>query len=201
MNIVFDLGGVIVTWEPEAIVAKAFTDPDVRSKVLREIVRHPDWIELDRGTLSREDAIERGARRTGLPEGRVEYFMRQVPPALTPISGTVDLLYRLKSKGHTLFCMSNMHFPTIEYLEKTLTIWGLFKGTAISCRLHSCKPEPAIYTYLLETYGLEERDTVFIDDMEENLITASRVGMATIKFENPAQCEMDLQALGCLDER
>ena len=68
----------------------------------------------------------------------------------------------------------------------------------ISCRLNLCKPEAAIFTYLLETYGLDGADTVFIDDTEVNLSAAAKFGIHTVKFESPAQCESRLQALGCI---
>lgn len=198
MNIVFDLGGVVVTWEPEVIIAKVFADPVVQARVRTQIIRHADWLALDRGTLPQQDAIVRAAKRTGLPEADVAEFLRQVPPALVAIPGTVDLLYRLKARGHTLFCLSNIHVASIDYLEKSYTFWEVFTGAVISCRLHLCKPEPAIYTYLLETYGLDSAGTVFIDDTEVNLLAAAQFGIHLVKFESPAQCESQLQALGCI---
>jgi putative hydrolase of the HAD superfamily len=60
------------------------------------------------------------------------------------------------------------------------------------------KPEPAIYAYLLKTYGLNGTETVFIDDMDVNVAAAAQFGIHTIKFENPAQCARQLQELGCL---
>ena len=198
MNIVFDLGGVVVTWQPEVISAKVFADPVVQARVRTHIIGHADWLALDRGTLPRQDAIVRAAQRTGLSEAEVAAFLRQVPPALVAIPGTIDLLYRLKAKGHTLFCLSNMHVASIDYLEHSYTFWEVFAGAVISCRLHLCKPEPAIYTYLLETYGLDGLDTVFIDDTDVNLSAAAQFGIHTVKFESPAQCERQLQALGCI---
>src|ERR1051325_684581 len=65
LNIVFDLGGVVVAWRPDEIVARAFADPATQQLVRREIIGHPDWLELDRGTLSWDTAITRGAERTG----------------------------------------------------------------------------------------------------------------------------------------
>ena len=198
MNIVFDLGGVVVRWEPEVIIATVFVDPVVQAIVRKEIIGHADWLALDRGTLPRQDAIVRAARRTGLLASEVAALLRQVPPALVAIAGTVDLLYRLKARGHTLFCLSNMHVASIDHLEQAYTFWEVFTGIAISCRLHMCKPEPAIYAYLLETYGLDGANTVFIDDTEANLRAAMRFGLHTIKFESPAQCERQLRALGCI---
>jgi putative hydrolase of the HAD superfamily len=198
LNIVFDLGGVVVTWEPEVIIAKVFADPVIQARIRTQIIGHADWLALDRGTLPRQDAIVRAAKRTGLSDADVAEFLRQVPPALVAIPGTVDLLYRLQAQGHTLFCLSNMHVASIDHLEKSYTFWEVFAGVVISCRVHLCKPEPAIYTHLLETYGLDEADTVFIDDTEVNLSAAVQFGIRTVKFESPAQCESQLQALGCI---
>ena len=195
MNIIFDLGGVVVTWQPEDIIAKVFADPADQAMARTQILGHDDWIALDRGTLPRHAAIERAAKRTGLSEGHVAEFLRQVPPALVAIPGTIDLLYGLKAQGHMLFCLSNMHVASIDHLEKSYTFWEVFAGVVISCRVHLCKPEPAIYTYLLETYGLDGADTVFIDDTEVNLSAAKQFGIQTVKFESPAQCKSQLQAI------
>jgi HAD superfamily hydrolase (TIGR01509 family) len=200
VNIVFDLGGVVVTWEPKTIIAQVFADPMVQALVHTEIFRHADWLALDRGTLPWQEAVRRGAQRTGLSEAAVATVLQQVPPALVAIPETVDLLYRLKAQGHTLFCLSNMHVASIAHLEQAYTFWDVFTGIVISCRLHLCKPEPAIYAYLLERYGLDGAHTVFIDDTEANL-TAAQFGMRTIRFEWPAPCEHQLHVLGCLAPR
>jgi putative hydrolase of the HAD superfamily len=199
LNIVFDLGGVVVKWEPEAIIATVFTDPRVQSLVHREVFGHDDWLALDRGTLSYQEAVLRAVRRTGLSGSDIVRLLRKVPPSLTPIPEVVSLLYRLKAQGHSLFCLSNMHLASIEHLERVYTFWEVFTGVVISSRLHLCKPEPAIYACLLETYAIEGAQTVFIDDMETNLNAAVQFGMQTIKFASPAQCERQLQALGCLN--
>lgn len=198
MNIIFDLGGVVVTWKPEAIIAKVFANPVVQARVLTEIVGHADWLALDRGTLPYQDAIVRAAERTGLSVHEVAGFMRQVPPSLVAIPGTVELMYQLKARGHKLFCLSNMHIASIEHLERVYTFWEVFEGKVISCRIHLIKPEPAMYAYLLKKYRLDERETIFIDDGEVNLQAAKKFGIHTIRFESPLQCEGQLKVLGCI---
>ena len=198
MNIIFDLGGVVVTWQPKEIISKVFADPIVQETVRTEIIEHADWLALDRGTLPTKDAIVRAAKRTGLPESDVAHFLRQVPPALVAIPASVDLLYRLKSRGHALFCLSNIQHGSIEHLETAYSFWEVFSGRVISSRVQLLKPEPAIYAYLLETYCLNVEETIFIDDMDANLAAAARFGIHTMKFENPAQCEKQLRSLGCL---
>jgi len=86
----------------------------------------------------------------------------------------------------------------MEHLEHVYPFWEVFAGRVISCRVHSCKPDPAIYAYLLEQYGLEGPQTVFIDDTKVNLEAAAQCGLHTIQFKNPAQCERELRALGCI---
>jgi putative hydrolase of the HAD superfamily len=198
LNIVFDLGGVVVTWEPEAIIAKIFENFEVRAKVRSGVFRHADWLELDRGVLPQPDAVARAAARTGLSESEIEKLFRTVPPSLVAIPGTVDLLYRLKERGHRLYVLSNMHFASIEHLETTYTFWDVFEGGVISCRIHLIKPEPEIYSHLLRKYALNGAETVFIDDTEVNLEAAARFGILTIRFENPEQCEEQLRALNCI---
>ena len=65
MNIVFDLGGVVVRWEPEVIITKVFADPVVQGVVRAEVFGHADWLALDRGTLPRHDAIVHAAQHIG----------------------------------------------------------------------------------------------------------------------------------------
>ena len=82
LNIMFDLGGVVVTWEPEVLIAHVFADPAVQALVRTEIFGHADWLALDRVTLLRQDAIGRAVQRTGLSEADVAALLQQVPPAL-----------------------------------------------------------------------------------------------------------------------
>lgn len=197
MNIVFDLGGVVFTWEPEKIIARVFADPAVRTLVRSKIFEHADWDQLDRGTLLYPEATLRAAARTGLPKSAMARLFRQVPLSLLGLPETVALLRRLKAMGHRLFYLSNMHVASIDYLERAYTFWDVFVGGVISCRVHLIKPEPEIYRYLIKQYGLNKRQTIFIDGLAANLEPAERIGMQTIKFENPVQCERRLEILGC----
>jgi putative hydrolase of the HAD superfamily len=133
-----------------------------------------------------------------MSERDVAALFDQIPLALVPIPGSVDLLHRLKTAGHTLFCLSNMHAASIEYIERAYSFWELFSGAVVSCRVHMCQPEPSIYAYLLETYRLDAASTVLIDDMQANLDTAAAFGMHTVRFESPAQCENRLAMLRCV---
>ena len=196
MNVIFDLGGVVVRWDPDAIIAGVFSQDDIRKRVGQAVFAHPDWLELDRGTLGRDEAIRRAAQRSGIAQAEIRKLLLAVPPSLVPFPETVDLLYRLKARGYPLYCLSNMHFASIEHLEREHKFFEVFSGAAISCRLNLCKPEAGIYEHLLKTYALEPRNTVFIDDVDVNIAAAAKAGIRTIQFKNAAQCERELRALG-----
>ena len=197
MNVIFDLGGVVFDWQPQALVQRVYNDPKTESLVLEQIIGHADWIELDRGTLALEDAISRGASRTGLPGQEIARLFAAVPASLTPIDATIRLLHKLHN-NHSLYVLSNMHLESADYLEASHDIWRLFDGVVFSCRIKEIKPEPGIYAHLLDEHQLVPAETVFIDDLQENLDAASAFGIRTVHFVDPAQCRTDLKDMNCL---
>ena len=198
MNIVFDLGGVVFRWQPDRIIRHVFRNPGVQDLVRSEIFEHADWVELDRGTMTLDQAIDRGASRTGLPRGKIEQLLNTVPLSLTPIEETIELIRALKASKNRLFVLSNMHAASISHLEKNHMIWDMFDGIVISSRIKRVKPETEIYEHLLSEFGLNAADTVFIDDLRENLAAASKIGIRTIRFVDAEQCRHDLANLGCI---
>ena len=198
MNLVFDMGGVVLRWDPGAIIAGVFSDAESRAKVQAGVFDDPDWLELDRGTLDREDAIRRAAKRTGMAEAQIRRLLYAVPPSLTAYPDTVELLYRLKAKGYPLYCLSNMHRASLEHIKQVHRFWDVFGGLVFSCEVNLCKPEAGIYEHLLRAYQLDPANTLFMDDVQKNLDAAAELGIRTIKFENAAQCERELRALGVI---
>lgn len=196
MNIVFDLGGVVVAYDRVALLAELYPDPTLHAAVRTVIDGHFEWPEMDRASLSEEDVVARAAHRAGIDGRELARFVERMSVAWKVMPDTIDLLHRLRAKGHPLFCLSNMHPASTAYLERSFTFWELFTGKVISCHVGLCKPEPAIYTHLLERHGLAGSETVFIDDLEPNLAAAREFGIQTIRFEDAAQCARDLRALG-----
>lgn len=92
MNIVFDLGGVVINWDPDMFVAKVFTDQQSQKLAREHILDHDDWVQLDRGTLKKNDAIKRGAMRSGLSESEVSRLFMAVPHFLVPVQDSIQLI-------------------------------------------------------------------------------------------------------------
>jgi putative hydrolase of the HAD superfamily len=198
LNIIFDLGGVVITWDPDDFVSNVFDDKNTQNIARTHILDHKDWIELDRGSLSKNDAIKRGTERSGLPESEVKRLFDAVPSYLTPVNESIRLLHDLKSLRNKLFVLSNLHLASIAHLEQEYSFLELFDGKVISCRINKVKPESEIYEHLLDKYKLDIKNTIFIDDVDMNVNAAAALGIKTIHFKNINQCRQELQELGCL---
>ena len=174
MNLIFDLGGVVVRWDPAAIIAGVFHDEDFEQESARACSRiRIGWSS----TAARWIAKMRSAARRSASAWRkreIRRLLLAVPPSLAPIPETIELLYRLKARGYPLYCLSNMHVASIEHLEREQKFFEVFTGKVISCRLKLCKPEPAIYEQALKANGLDAKDTVFIDDVDVNIEAAAK---------------------------
>jgi len=198
MNIIFDLGGVVLHWKPDELVERHFDNPQIQKRVRKGFLGHPDWIELDRGTLEIENALHRAAERTSVPYGELKKMMDDVPLFLMPQNEMVELIHRVKEKGHKLYVLSNMHHDSMDYLLATHDFFKLFEGIVASCKVKMVKPELQIYQHILNRFSLDPSQTVFIDDMKENVDAASCLGIQVIHFQNRDQCTKALTGLDCL---
>jgi putative hydrolase of the HAD superfamily len=198
LNVVFDLGGVVVTWSPDRIIENVVADDSMRGIVRSALFEHPDWLELDRGVMDLELATRRAALRAGVAVEEIGRVMDEMPRSLIPIPESLDLIQEVKAAGNRVYALSNMHHASIRHLEREYSFLQLFEGAVISCRIGMAKPEPEIFQFLISRYDLEPADTVFIDDVHRNLETASLLGIGTMRFESPTQCRRELERLGCL---
>jgi putative hydrolase of the HAD superfamily len=198
LNVVFDLGGVVISWKPDQIIGKVFKDNEIQERVKTEVISHPDWEDYDRGILDLDELINRANKRTKLPRYKILQLMQQIPPSLIPDEDTLRLINSVKNSGNKVYVLSNIPLVSLEYLEREYSFWDLFDGIVVSCRIQMIKPEAQIYEYLLRKFRLNAEETIFIDDMEINLIAAEKLGITPILFENPHQCEYELKKMGCI---
>lgn len=185
-------------WEPEPLFRKVFVSPEETQRALEGTLRHPDWLEMDRGNLSEADAATRAAQRTGIDRHKFETLLASVPASLDPKPDTLELVKDVKRAGNQIFALSNMPFLSIEHLEREHTFFELFDHKVISCRISKVKPHREIYEYLLNEYGLAAEETVFLDDTAVNLDEPARMGIHVIHFQSVNQARIKLQRFGCL---
>jgi len=194
-NVIFDLGGVVLEWNPEAILEKYYLDLDARATMRAALFQHPDWLLLDRGALTETEAILRLGKRTGRSRPELMRLFDAVRDSLRLKSDTVALIERLARQRVPLYCLSNMSASTFAYLRSRYAFWPLFRGIVISGEVRMMKPEPEIFVHLLRRYELTAGDTVFIDDLGPNVQSAQAVGLLTVLFRDVQQCENELECL------
>jgi putative hydrolase of the HAD superfamily len=191
-NVIFDLGGVVLSWSPDDILKDFYADEASRAHAKREIFQHDDWLSMDRGTLLEPDAIVRFHQRTGRSRDEMSALMQAVKDSLRPVPETVDLLEELAAQGVPLYCLSNMPATTADYLRQRHDFWKVFRGVVISGEIQLLKPDREIFDHIARRFALTPENTVFIDDHGPNIDSAKRLGFKTVHFQTPAQCRTDL---------
>lgn len=193
-NVVFDFGGVLVTWKPQDVVAGMFDDEGLQRTVLESVFHHQDWHELDRGTFTEPEIAGAFAARTGLGESVIHELLDRARDSLTLVPEMALLVLKLKRLGVPVYALSNMSESTFAHLESRYDIWSAFDGIVISARVGMIKPEPDIFEHLTAEFGLDRNQSIFIDDLAANVGSARALGFDTMLFNDPDQCERDLLA-------
>jgi HAD superfamily hydrolase (TIGR01509 family) len=194
-NVIFDIGGVLLDWNPDRILEGYYADPAERAVMKQAVFLHADWLALDRGALSEPQLLERIRARAGRALPELTGLFAAVRESLQPKPESVALLQALAVRGTPLYCLSNMPANTYAYLRQRFDFWALFRGIVISGAVQMVKPEPGIFAYLLGRYGLHAAHTVFVDDHAPNVQAAQDLGLHTVLFRDAAQCGRELQAL------
>lgn len=192
--VIFDLGGVVLDWRPLDLLRQFYAGEDaaVREQVRSAVFEHPDWLELDRGTLTHRAAVPRFATRSGRSEDEMARLLVAVRESLRPMPPTVALLEALAARGVPLYCLSNMHAEIADWLLRTWDFWPLFRGVVFSAHELRIKPEPEIFRILLGRHGLVAGRTAFVDDHPANVTAARQLGMHAIAFTDAASCASEL---------
>jgi putative hydrolase of the HAD superfamily len=194
-NVIFDLGGVVLDWNPDAILEGYYSDPVARAAMKSTLFKHPDWLQLDRGTLSEPEVFERLQQRTGSPAEELRGLFEAIRCSLKPKADTVALLQSLSQRQVPLYCLSNMAASTFAYLREQHAFWEAFRGIVISGEIKMAKPDREIFEYLLHRYALSASETVFVDDHPPNIRAAQELGLHTVWFRDAHQCALELERL------
>jgi len=195
MNVVFDLGAVLLTWEPVALVQNQLAPhaptAEAAHALARQMFHHEDWLGFDRGTHSLDDAIGRMALRLALPADRLNEVLAPMGERLEPIAVTVELLAGLRARRDAgedlrLYYLSNMPAPYARVLEYRHAFFQWFDGGIFSGDVQVIKPQREIYELLAGQYRLAAGETVFIDDSLPNVLAARELGWQAIHCDRPS---------------
>jgi 2-haloacid dehalogenase len=194
-NIIFDLGGVLIDWNPEYVYLDAFKGNRKKMEKFFNEVCTFDWNEnqdagypLANATEDRIALFPEQADLIRMYYGRWEEMLRG------SISGTVSILKKIVSNNdYRVFALTNWSAETFPIALKRFDFLHWFEGIVVSGTEKTRKPFPEIYETTLERYDLKACESVFIDDNERNVAAANKLGIQAIKFLNPHQLEKDLK--------
>lgn len=190
---IFDIARVILSFEPyEFLLSKGLTDEQVE-KVSNALFKSELWLKMDRGVVDKQLAVDQIKRENAEIADNIQFVADHWMEMLQPIDETVELIRLLRTSGHRLFYLSNLHDYTKEYvLNKFPEIWSMFEGGIFSCDVHLLKPEEEIFTMLLTEFNLNKAECIYIDDSLDNVKKASAMGIESIHFTSP-QVALDLK--------
>ena len=195
-TLVFDIGGVLLDWNPRYLYRKLFDDEAEMEVFLRDICSQAWNEKQDAGRSFAEatdELIQQYAEHAELIRAYDERWLEMISG---PIEGTVALLERLHKTGYDLFGLSNWSAEKYHVAEEQFPFLHWFQAVVVSGEVKVTKPNPEIYHLLLGRVNRKARDCLFIDDSKVNIDTASRLGFHTIHFQDPKGLQEQLSRNG-----
>ena len=182
MNFIFDIGNVLVDFRPVFFLESLFTDKHVVDKMNKTIFQSREWIDMDLGIISHEQALEVFCGREPEYQAEIMLTMDRVTHMFTPYTDVIELLPKIKGAGYGLYYLSNMHNETRNFLIDEYDFFALFDGGVFSCDVNIIKPSSEIYHVFLAKYNLEAKNCMYFDDSVENIEAANEVGINGVLF-------------------
>jgi 2-haloacid dehalogenase len=198
-TVIFDLGGVLVDWNPRYLYRQLFTDEKEMESFLANIV-DGNWNEMqDAGRPFAEGVAERVAKFPKYDSMIRAYHKRWVEMLRGDIPGTVQILKEIHSAGQPrLLALSNWSAETFPLAKQRFPFLGLFETVLVSGEEKLIKPDPRFYRILIDRLKVDPRHAVFIDDVEKNILGAQALGFQTIHFTTPESLRVSLTKMGVL---
>ena len=198
--IIFDLGGVVLEWNPRRLYRQYFDNPEDMEAFLAEI-DFTAWNALqDKGRPFAEGVAVLSAQyphRARLIRAYHEHWEQSVGG---PIAGTVGIAHRLKQAGYPLFALTNWSAETFPIAQKKYECLKLFDAIVVSGEVGLIKPDPAIFELTIRKTGVHASQCLFVDDHALNIAAAQRLGMRAILFRSPEALDAELREMGILQQ-
>ena len=197
-TIIFDLGNVLVRWDPANLYRNVFTDEQERDFFLRNVCSM-EWHTLQDGGRSPADGTEELVNQFPQYEEAIRAFYTRWKEMFNgPIEGSVQILKELKEKGYPVYALSNWNRELYEQTVDDFPFLEWFDGKIISSEEGMNKPDDAIFLLLFSRYRINPQTAVFIDDNKANIETAKRLGLHSILFTTPEALRNELENLQTL---
>ncbi len=199
--VVWDLGGVLIDWNPRYLYSKVFTDEKEMEYFLNHVCTLEWNYQGDAGRLFADCIGELSAQFPQYEKQIKLWIEREGEMFSGPIPENVQILNELEAVGHDLYCVTNWSGELFPIAQRRFPFILKFKDVVVSGIEKVTKPNPQIFKILFERNNLAPEQCVFIDDREDNIKAATALGMQGICFQNPRQLRVELQKTGFLTEK
>ena len=183
-NIIFDMGRVLLQFEPYVSLNEYCKNEEDKELIYKELFKGPEWIMGDEGKITNGQRYELVKQR--IPE-RLHQTLKLVVEnwdmCMEPVEGALEFHKLVKEKGYHIYILSNACNRFFHYFPKHYDL-NSFDGVVVSSDVKMIKPNSEIYQYILKTYHLNPEESLFVDDMKENIEAAGKAGMKGFLFQN-----------------
>ena len=194
-NIIFDVGKVLVSYEPEEMMRKlGYTEEQIRI-VNEAMFCNPLWDEADRGLRSCEEYHEAFLNQNPEHKDIIQKAYEHIGDCIELLPHAMDWILEMKERGYHVYILSNYSEYTFEVTKEKLAFLPLMDGIVFSYKTKMGKPDEGINKKLISEFFLEEEESVFIDDRRENVESARRIGIESILFNDYNQAKKELDYL------
>jgi 2-haloacid dehalogenase len=196
---VFDLGGVLIDWNPRHLYRKLFAGDDAAMEHFLANVCTTSWnSRQDAGRTFAEACASLKLEHPNHGDLIDAWFARQDEMLAGSISGTVEILAELRARGVPVYALSNWSAETFPIAQKRFEFLQWFDGVFLSAQARVIKPNPQIYEQFFKAFAIDPSQAIFIDDLPPNVATAAALGMRAIQFTDPSTLRDELVKMGLL---
>jgi 2-haloacid dehalogenase len=199
-NIVFDLGGVLIDWNPDYVYRKIFNNDEEKMKWFYKYICTSDWNEEQDAGRTLAEGTELLVKKFPEHEENIRAFYGRWEEMLGgPISETVEILRKLKANNDLkLYALTNWSHETFPVALQKYEFLHWFDGRLVSGEEKTRKPFKRIYELLIKKFSIDPIESIYTDDNPRNLIPAADLGFHTIHFQSPQQFKSELYSAGIL---
>lgn len=198
-NLIFDMGQVLMRWDPDFIASHYVKDPADIKAFVNELIVQPDWYLVDAGQIAEADYYAQLEKRA--PEKWRDKLLacyREFEKYMPPIVEMHELANQAKAAGYGVYVLSNA-LPRFDRLIDECQTLQCVDGKVISAIVKLAKPDLRIYQLALKKFGLKGDECVFIDDLEENVAGAEQAGIHGAQFDGDVNALREkLRGLGVI---
>jgi 2-haloacid dehalogenase len=196
---IFDLGGVVIDWNPRYLYSKLFNGDETAMEYFLAAVCTSSWNEQQDAGRSFADGCD-GLKRLHPDKAELidAWFERYEEMLGGEIPGTVEILRELRSRSVPIYALSNWSAETFPIARKRFECLSWFNGVLLSGEAKVLKPDRRIFEIFLDTFRIEPRRAVYIDDRSENVETAIELGMRAVVFRDARALRVELTRAGLI---